>query len=159
MLRISLLAIVALLGTAIPTVRAVYYYENTQFRYSAQQSSYRSSYPSSNRLCLYRNASGVCMVERFIDTSNYNSGRNYYAPTYDRNYLYNERRYSNRYDDDDYYYYSNDDDDNYSNDDDDYYYSDDDDYYFDDDDDIDDDEWEDIKDDFFDDDDDSDDDD
>ncbi len=152
MVRFTLLSI-ALVSTFVPSVHAVYYYENTQYRYSANQSrpnyNYNYNYyPISgrNRVCLYSSSAGECMVEQYIDTSNYNASW-YYAPTYNRDYLYYEREYADR--DDDYYDY----------DDDDYYSTDDDDFYDDDDHDIDDDDWEDIKDDFFDDDDDSDDDD
>ena len=143
MLRLTILT-ATLLGTFVPTAHALYFFENTRFRYSAQQSrptyqyTYPTSYPrtgNSGRVCLYTNASGECMVEQYIDTSNYSRNR-YRYPVYDRNYLRYERDYADR--DDDYY-----------EDDDDYYYDNDDD----DDEDIDDDEWEDIKDDFFDDDD------
>lgn len=139
--------VIVLLLTAAPTVRAVYYYENTQFRYSANQSwpHYDYAYPSanSNSVCLYLSASGECMVWQYIDTSHVNRSR-YRYPVYNRDYLEYERRYADRDDDDDYYYYEDDD-----------YYSTDDDEFYDDDEyeDIDDDDWEDIKDDFFDDDD------
>jgi len=154
---------IALLSiTSAHTVQAISYYEHIQLRsytppvrtYSyptvqpyrypePTRNTYNNNYNYSSGNCLYRNTNGECMIEQFYEKRNNNT---YYSapPTYDRNYLYNERRYNGRDDDDD-----------YLDDDDDYY---DDDYY--DDDDDDDDDWEDIKDDFFgDDDDDSDDDD
>ncbi|MDP6561426.1 MAG: hypothetical protein QF793_00705 [Candidatus Peribacteraceae bacterium] len=124
---------------------------NYQFRYSQPNYyqppsiDYRSS--RNDYRCLYRNAQGECMIEQYYDPSNVRQNNFPYVPTYDRNYLRNERRYSNRYDDDDDYYnwrplddcdfYDDDcDDDDYDDfyDDDDYF-----DRFFDDDDDDDDD--------------------
>ncbi|MDP7476931.1 MAG: hypothetical protein QF442_00615 [Candidatus Peribacteraceae bacterium] len=125
---------------SVRSAEAASFYENIRFtqrsrsqvRQSASQYQYqpRSQYnSSSNSVCLYRNPQGECMIEQYFEPNN-NYYNDNYTPVYSRNYLYNERRYSNRdyYDKYDCHHY-----------DDDYY---DDDY----------DDWEDIKDDFFDDD-------
>lgn len=119
-----------------PVVNAATYYENVRYTRSSvnplrrltSTARYPSQYSSSSAgICLYYNAQGICMIEQYVDPSNYN-----YVPTYNRNYLYNESRYSNRDEDEDddedlynYEYFEEDDDDWDSIDDDDY---DDDDY-------------------------------
>ena len=122
---VSLITVLLVLTAAHP-VNAAVFFENVQYsrtggsnlRNRTASASY-SNGPSQR--CLYYNAQGICMIEQYIDTSNYNPDRlRSYYPTYDRDYLSRERRYGNRDDDDsddddiyDYRYYE-DDDNNYT---------------------------------------------
>lgn len=82
----------------------------------------RASITPTGGTCLYRNAQGDCMIEQY-----YGSSTEYYPdrirswPLYDRDYLLDERRYSDRDDDDDEddeftYRYFDDDDSSYDDD-------------------------------------------
>ena len=109
----SLFVIFCIFAVARP-VDAAIYFDQVRYNRSLTSSVRNPSTPTSR--CLYYNAQGICMIEQFIDPSNYNPDRYRTYPRYDRDYLSRERRYSNRYDDDEYdryYDWSYDDEDYY----------------------------------------------
>ncbi len=103
---ISAVAIAFILVAAHP-VEAASFFEHVRYTRSGQSNlrhlTASASYSRApSRSCLYYNAQGICMIEQFIDPSNFNPDRlRAYYPTYSRNYQSRERRYSNRDDDDD----------------------------------------------------------
>jgi len=102
---VTVVGLFVFLAVAHPIVNAATYYENVRYIRSsvnplrrltstARNPSNYSSTPSQR--CLYYNAQGICMIEQYIDPSNY-----IYVPIYSRKYLYNESQYSNRDEDED----------------------------------------------------------
>ncbi|MDA1292795.1 MAG: hypothetical protein O3A81_03385 [bacterium] len=115
---VTVVGLFVFLGVAHPIVNAATYYENVHYIRSSvnplrtRTASARYS-PAPSQRCLYYNAQGICMIEQYIDPSNF-----LYIPTYSRNDLYNESQYSNRDEDEDddedlynYEYFEEDDDD------------------------------------------------